>query len=103
MRVLVIGAAGMLGRKLTERLAQDGALGPDPISGLVLADVVPGEPIADGGFDLEEVTADVGDARVAEGLVAQRPDVIFDLAAVVSGEAEADFDKGYRVNLDVTR
>ena len=32
-----------------------------------------------------------------------RPDVIFDLAAVVSGEAEDDFEKGYRVNLDGTR
>ena len=31
------------------------------------------------------------------------PDVIFHLAAIVSGEAEADFDKGYRVNLDGTR
>jgi nucleoside-diphosphate-sugar epimerase len=39
----------------------------------------------------------------AEKLVAERPDVIFHLAAIVSGEAEADFDKGYRINLDGTR
>ncbi len=36
-------------------------------------------------------------------MVAGRPDLIFHLAAIVSGEAEADFDKGYRVNLDATR
>ena len=40
---------------------------------------------------------------VAARCVANRPDVIFHLAAVVSGEAEADFDKGYRVNLDGAR
>src|SRR5258707_7836030 len=39
----------------------------------------------------------------AEKLVAARPDLIFHLAAIVSGEAEADFEKGYRVNLDGTR
>ena len=36
-------------------------------------------------------------------MVAGRPDLIFHLAAIVSGEAEADFDKGYRINLDATR
>jgi nucleoside-diphosphate-sugar epimerase len=39
----------------------------------------------------------------AQKLIAARPEVIFHLAAVVSGEAEADFDKGYRVNLEGTR
>ena len=39
----------------------------------------------------------------AAPLVAERPDVIFHLAAIVSGEAELDFDKGYRINLDGTR
>ncbi len=40
---------------------------------------------------------------VASGVISARPEVIFDLAAVVSGEAEVDFEKGYRVNLDATR
>ena len=47
--------------------------------------------------------ADLSTPGVAERLVAGRPDVIFHLAAIVSGEAEADFEKGYRVNLDGTR
>lgn len=42
-------------------------------------------------------------AGEAERIVAKRPDVIFHLAAIVSGEAELDFDKGYRINLDGTR
>lgn len=91
MRVLILGAAGMIGRKLAERLRGDGTLAGREISELTLADVV------DGGAG--SVVADVADPQLVEG----RPNVIFHLAAVVSGEAEADFDKGYRVNVDGTR
>jgi nucleoside-diphosphate-sugar epimerase len=87
-RVLVIGAAGMIGRKLVARLRRDGAGEP------LQQDVVPFE----GG-----IVSDLSAPGEAEKLVAQRPDLIFHLAAVVSGEAEADFEKGYRVNLDGTR
>ena len=97
------GAAGMVGCKLTGQLARDGTLGADPIEQLILADVArPAVP--DGAtFATEAVEADLADPHVAELLVSGRPDVIFHLAAVVSGEAEADFEKGYRVNLDGTR
>src|SRR5438105_586396 len=80
----------MLGRKLAERLTQDGSLAGREIEQLTLADAV-----ASAGT----VVADLADPD----LVASRPDVVFHLAAVVSGEAEADFDKGYRVNVDATR
>jgi len=92
VRVLVVGAAGMLGRKLAVRLAQDGR-----VAELALVDVD-----VDAG-DAETDVADVAEPGVAAALVASRPDVVFHLAAVLSGEAEADFDKGYRVNLDGTR
>ena len=103
MHILVIGAAGMVGRKLVARLAQDGGLAGRPIDALTLVDVV--APAAPAGFSgaVETVTADLSAPGAAEALVARRPDVIFHLAAVVSGEAEADFDKGYRINLDGTR
>jgi nucleoside-diphosphate-sugar epimerase len=104
MRVLVIGAAGMIGRKLAERLARDAALGGEPISQLLLADVVAGElPAAAGELSVDAVVADIAQPGVARELVSGLPDVIFDLAAVVSGQAESDFDTGYRVNLDATR
>jgi nucleoside-diphosphate-sugar epimerase len=51
----------------------------------------------------ESFAGDLADPATAQRLVDGRPDVIVHLAAVVSGEAEADFDKGYRVNLDGTR
>jgi nucleoside-diphosphate-sugar epimerase len=94
-KVLVIGAAGMIGRKLTERLA-----GQPPAS-LTLHDVVPAQPPA--GLAARTVVSDLSVPGEAERLVADRPDLIFHLAAIVSGEAEADFEKGYRINLDGTR
>ena len=102
MRVLVIGAAGMLGGKLTERLANDGALGPDAISQLSLVDLAAPHP-PDAAFAVDCTGADLSSPGVATRLAAARPDVIFHLAAVVSGEAEADLEKGYRVNLDAPR
>jgi nucleoside-diphosphate-sugar epimerase len=103
MRILIIGAAGMVGRKLTARLVADGHLGGKAITALSLVDVI--EPEAPQGFsgELERRAVDIAEPDVAAMLVASRPDVIFHLAAIVSGEAEADFDKGYRINLDGTR
>jgi nucleoside-diphosphate-sugar epimerase len=102
MHILITGAAGMIGRKLTERLIKDGGLNGKSIDRLTLIDVVaPQAPKFSG-----KVAAVVGDLSVrgtASKAVAERPDVIFHLAGVVSGEAETDFDKGYRVNLDGTR
>src|SRR5204863_905548 len=92
-RLLLLGAAGMIGRKLAERLRTGGTLRGVPIERLVLADAV-------GPTD---VVADIAEPGVAAELVAGRPDVIFHLAAVVSGEAEADPGKGYRVNVEGTR
>jgi nucleoside-diphosphate-sugar epimerase len=103
MRILVIGAAGMLGGKLVERLVRDGCLGSERISHLTLVDLVVSEPSGDPGFVVESTAADVAEPGIAGSLVAGRPDVIFHLAAVVSGEAEDDLEKGYRVNLDATR
>ena len=102
MQILILGAAGMVGRKLTERLVKEGRLGGDAITRLVLHDVVePERPQA--SFAVDTLTSDFSIPGEAEKLVASRPDVIFQLAAIVSGEAEADFDKGYRINLDGTR
>jgi nucleoside-diphosphate-sugar epimerase len=103
MHILVIGAAGMVGRKLIERLARDGRLGGREITNLTAADVVEPQVPPNLSFAVALVSSDVSQSGEAEKLVLERPDVIFHLAAIVSGEAEADFDKGYRINLDGTR
>jgi nucleoside-diphosphate-sugar epimerase len=89
----------MIGRKLVARLVEDGRLGDAELERLTLMDVVAPDPPPQG----TAFAGDLADPATAQRLVDGRPDVIVHLAAVVSGEAEADFDKGYRVNLDGTR
>ena len=101
--ILITGAAGMIGRKLTERLASEGKLNGKPIETLTLLDVVPPEKPARFAGRVETRAADLAAPGEAGKAVAQRPEVVFHLAGVVSGEAELDFEKGYRVNLDGMR
>ena len=87
MRILILGGAGMVGRKLAERLVQDGHLGGKPIQSLTLYDIVEaGAPEA--GFPVRVETGDLPAPGEAERLLADRPDVVFHLAAIVSGQAE---------------
>ncbi|HZD89034.1 MAG TPA: D-erythronate dehydrogenase [Pseudolabrys sp.] len=103
MHILITGAAGMIGRKLTERLVGDDSLDGRKIDKLTLLDVVP--PEKPGGFAgaVTTETSDLSMPGAAPRAIAGRPDVIFHLAGVVSGEAEVDLEKGYRVNLDGSR
>ena len=103
MKVLIIGGAGMVGRKLAERLAGDGELAGKAVSSVTLYDVVPALPPPAAKLPVKIATGDLPSPGEAERLMADRPDIIFHLAAIVSGEAELDFDKGYRINLDGTR
>jgi D-erythronate 2-dehydrogenase len=98
MKVLVIGAAGMIGRKLCERLLGDGHVGGGEIGDLAMADAVPSDLVG-----ARSIMVDLAKPDASAALLASRPDLIFHLAAVVSGEAEQKFDKGYAVNLDGTR
>lgn len=103
MRVLVTGAAGMIGRKLVERIAADDSVLGGDVGHLTLVDIVPPVAPAKLGGIARCFAMDLSDSGAAGELIADRPDMIFHLAAVVSGEAETDFDKGYRINLDGTR
>lgn len=103
MHILITGAAGMIGRKLTARLLKDGELSGRPIDRVTLLDVVPPSPPASFACQMDAIAADLSSRDTAVNAVAGRPDVIFHLAGVVSGEAEIDLEKGYRVNLDGTR
>ena len=103
MKILVTGAAGMIGRKFCEALIKRRNIGSRSVVRLTMADTI--KPAAPTGAPFEVCTrsADISDPGVAESFVADRPEIIYHLAAVVSGEAEADFDKGYRVNLTGTQ
>ena len=103
MHILVIGAGGMVGVKLIDRLCRDSAVAGGPITRLTRHDVViaPAPPAS--AFPIDTFASDLSTPGEAEKLANLKPDLIFHLAAIVSGEAEADFEKGYRINLDGTR
>ena len=103
MHILVIGAAGMVGVKLINRLCATGSVGTTQITRLSRHDIVIAGPPPASGFPVDTYASDLSTPGEAEKLTALRPDLIFHLAAIVSGEAEADFEKGYRINLDGTR
>lgn len=106
MKVIVTGAAGFIGRKLARGLLERGAIvgpsgAPETIDQLVLIDVVPGTAIDD--KRVTAVVGEIGDPAVLEKVVGHDTTSIFHLAGVVSAGAEANFELGYRVNLDGTR
>jgi nucleoside-diphosphate-sugar epimerase len=105
MNILVTGAAGFLGRRLIEALLQRGSLtdrqgARQAITRIVAFDVVPLSGIDDARVQV--VCGDIADAQVLEGLVTADTDSVFHLAAVVSSQAEQDFDLGMRINFSAT-
>ena len=102
MRIVITGGCGFLGRRLALLLLEQGsALGP--IDELVLFDNAPSAlPLPD-DKRVRLVTGDIADRDTVARLIAPDIDAVFHLAAIVSGQAEADTDLGYRVNLDGTR
>jgi UDP-glucose 4-epimerase len=103
MHVMILGAAGMVGRKLVEKIASKPLAFGRPVTRLTLADAFQ-PPIPEALQSVTTaLTVDLASAGAADRLIETGPDLIFHLAAIVSGEAEADFDKGYAVNLDGTR
>lgn len=103
MKILILGAGGMLGSKLVAKLATDGFILGRPITRITRHDLVlpPPPPAAD--FQIDTQMSDFSQVGECDKLLAESPDVIFHLAAIVSGEAEADFEKGYRINFDGIR
>ena len=105
MRVVITGGAGFLGSRLARSLLQRGQLTDArgqtrDIRQIVLVDVAPAT-VTDPR--VISVTGDLADPALVERAVTSDTDAIFHLAAVVSGQAEAEFDVGMRVNLDATR
>ncbi len=96
MHISILGGGGFLGRKLAARLAADGTLGGRPISALTLFDLTE-PPMPAAAFPVTALAGDVLD--LPEAAVPPGTEVVFHLAAVVSAQAEADYDLGRRVNL----
>jgi D-erythronate 2-dehydrogenase len=110
MKVLITGGAGFLGQRLARELLARGELkmargtegaAPMPITELVLLDVTRAAGPDDARVRIE--VGDIAEREVLERVIDAETAVIFHLAAIVSAQAEADFDLGMRINLDATR
>lgn len=106
MKVVITGGAGFIGRRLARRILEKGSLAgadgkPAAVTRLVLFDVAEAA-----GFDdrrVETVAGDVTDRATVDRLIGDDTASIFHLAAIVSAQAEEDYDLGMRINLDGTR
>ena len=103
MRIIIFGGAGFIGKKLALELLDRGEIAVDgaeakPISELVLFDKFKAEGLPEDDR-LVIIADDICDSTIIEKLLSKHVDVIFHLAAVVSGEAEKNFELGMQVNL----
>lgn len=95
MKIAILGAGGMLGAKLARRIAE-GALGEAEL--LLIDRIAPQGPDA-----TQKIQLDLAAPNAMQQVAELKPDLVYHLAAVVSGQAEAEFDTGYAANLDITR
>jgi len=106
MNVLITGGAGFLGQKLAKQLLIHGSLkdseGKDQkIDQLILVDVVKANDFGD--ERVKVIAGDISSPQLMQQLITADIQSIFHLAAIVSGQAESDFDLGMRINLDAAR
>jgi nucleoside-diphosphate-sugar epimerase len=104
MKILITGGGGMLGQKLIAGLAKVGSLNGKKIESITVVDAYKQSQALDGfDFKITSKIVDITDRAECDAMIAEKPNLIFHLAAIVSGEAESDFEKGYRVNVDGMR
>jgi nucleoside-diphosphate-sugar epimerase len=98
MRIVITGGCGFLGRRVALRLLER-----EEVSELVLFDNAAPALSLPEDRRLRVVSGDIADREIVSGVISAGTHSVFHLAAIVSGQAEADTDLGYRVNLDGTR
>lgn len=106
MNILVTGAAGFLGRRLIEALLLRDSLTDRTGESRPIGQIVAFDMVELTGIDdprVKVVCGDIADPEVLDSLIDASTDSIFHLAAVVSSQAEADFELGMRINFTATR
>ncbi|SAK90995.1 NAD-dependent epimerase/dehydratase [Caballeronia hypogeia] len=104
MKILITGGAGFIGQRLAKALLERGELNGKPIDEIVLLDItLPGDAALTNHARVRAAKGDISDRAVLESYIDDRTEAVFHLAAIVSGQAEADFDLGMKINLDASR
>ena len=98
MKILIIGAAGMIGQKLIIKLLSIKSLNGKKIKELILFDVIKSPKIEDSHIKIKIKSGDLSNLMVSKKLIKDKPDLIFHLAAIVSGHAEKEFELGWNIN-----
>ena len=101
MHILITGAAGFLGQRLANHLLTN-PVSNQALESLTLADIVE-PPTPESDTRIRTLKADLTDPQATQALITPDITAVYHLAAVVSGQAEADFDLGMAVNCDGTR
>ena len=100
MNIVILGGAGFIGQKLAIKLAENGVLRGKAIEKITLCDMVAPKNQIQAEFPVDFIKFDMTDEQSVFNSIPDDTDVIFHLASIVSGQAEADMELGYQVNLD---
>ena len=100
MNIVILGGAGFIGQKLAIKLAEQGFLRDKDIQKITLCDMVEPQHQIQASFPIQFAQLEMTDEKSVFAAIPDDTDVIFHLASIVSGQAEADMQLGYQVNLD---
>ena len=98
MKILIMGGAGMIGQKLLNLLLKKEKLNNQKISEITLFDIIEAPYPNNTNIPIQSKSGDISDIDVSKNLILSKPDIIFHLAAIVSGQAEQEFDLGWDIN-----
>ena len=98
MKILIMGGAGMIGQKLLNLLLKKENINNQKISQITLFDIIEAPYPLDTNIPIQSKSGDISDVNVSKNLISFKPDIIFHLAAIVSGQAEQEFDLGWNIN-----
>lgn len=98
MKVLIMGGAGMIGQKLLNLILKNKKLKNEEITEITLFDIIESPYPLNSSIPIKTKSGDISDPKTSIDLISSKPDIIFHLAAIVSGQAEQEFDLGWNIN-----